>query len=172
MKFSELKKNESEVLTQSFQGKEFHIKTYLPIDKKYDLIMISLQESLEQNGIYNPIKLEKYYNLNFLYLYTDIEFTEEDKEDSDKIYDICETNDLFNLVYQRVPKSEHEILKLFMEETEKRLSKISTSAAGALSLLINSISFDDIKEKMDNIDFNKYAEVVNFADAIGANIPK
>ena len=38
------------------------------------------------------MKLDAYFHLNIIYLYTDIEFDEEDKEDELELYDKLEAN--------------------------------------------------------------------------------
>ena len=56
-------------------NKEVKVLDYLPFEDKYDLIMITLQKSFEE-GYYNPVKLDKFFHLHLIYLYTDINFTE------------------------------------------------------------------------------------------------
>lgn len=45
--------------------------------------MITLQQA-EENGVYNPMLLEQRFNLNLVYMYTNITFTEKQKEDESK----------------------------------------------------------------------------------------
>ena len=56
-----------------FNNLKIKVLKYLPWDKKYDLIMITLQQS-QENGIFNQLKLDMFFHLYIVYLYTDIEF--------------------------------------------------------------------------------------------------
>lgn len=62
-----------------FEGNKIEVLQYLPVEDKYDLVMITLQKSLEE-GIYNPIKKDMYFHLYMVYMYTDISFTDKQKK--------------------------------------------------------------------------------------------
>ena len=49
-----------------FNNKEIEIKKYLPISQRYDIIMIAIQKAYE-DGVYNQLKLDEYFNLNIVY---------------------------------------------------------------------------------------------------------
>ena len=68
-------KMNTDVNTFDFCGQKIEVLKYLPAQDKYDLLMITLQKSLE-NGIYNDFKLNFYFELNLVYMYTNISFTE------------------------------------------------------------------------------------------------
>ena len=57
-----LKVNTS-VKTFDFCGQKVEVLQYLPAQDKYDLLMVTLQKSLE-NGAYNEFKLNLYFELN------------------------------------------------------------------------------------------------------------
>ena len=48
--------------------------------------MITLQKAKE-DILYNPIKLDMYFHLHLVYMYSNLSFTEKQKEDEEKIYD-------------------------------------------------------------------------------------
>ena len=86
--FTNLKlKFDASVKTFKIGDYDVEVLQYLPIADKYDLIMITLQQA-EEGNIYNPLKLEMYFNLYLVFLYTNINFTERQKEDLYKLYDI------------------------------------------------------------------------------------
>ena len=78
-----------------WNGNEIEVLDYLPIEDKYDLIMITLQKSLE-DGYYNPIKIDQFFHLHLIYMYTNINFTEKQKEDENKLYDSLKSNGLID----------------------------------------------------------------------------
>ena len=74
---------------------EVEVKTYLPIEDKMSLVELVVQESMEY-GFVNPVKLEKWFNLYFVYKYTNISFSEAVRKDEDALYDLLETNVVFD----------------------------------------------------------------------------
>ena len=50
------------VSTFDFNGQTIEVLNYLPIEDKYDLVMVTLQKS-EENGGYNPLKMDMYLHL-------------------------------------------------------------------------------------------------------------
>ena len=77
-------KVDTSVDTFDFNNQTIEVLKYLPIEDKYDLIMITLQKA-EEDGIYNDIKLDMYFHLNLVYMYTILSFTEKQKENEAKI---------------------------------------------------------------------------------------
>lgn len=172
MKFSEIIKADSQLIQVPFQDGIINIKPYISIEDKYDFVTIIMQQSMEDNGLYNPIKIEKYFNLYLAYMYTDIEFSEEDRTDDSAIYDILETTGLFDLLYQTIPSEEIGILKNFVEELEAKLTNINTSALGAVLGVINSLPVNaaTAAEMLKDFDPTKLQEAMSFARAIGADV--
>ena len=80
-----------------FNGQEIDVIQYLPVEDKYDLIMVILQKA-EENGIYNPIKLDMYFHLYLVYMYTNLSFTDKQRENEPKIYDTLKSNGFIDLM--------------------------------------------------------------------------
>lgn len=148
--------------------KEIEVKQYLNADEKYDLIMITLQECKEA-GIYNAFKKEICFNLNLVYMYTNLSFTDKQKEDKTKLYDILESNNVFNQVIEAIPADEYNQLLSYLQETEESLTRYNTSIAGIVSDVINNlpVNAQAAMDMVNTFDPQKYGEVVNFAKAIG-----
>ena len=70
-----LKPNDSIKTVDLGDGKVLEVKQYLPIEDKIDLVDITLQKSREDR-LYNPLKVNMFYHLNLIYLYTNLNFTE------------------------------------------------------------------------------------------------
>ena len=77
--------------TFDFGGQSIEVKQYLPIEDKYDLIMIALQKA-EEDGVYNPVKVQLYFELYTVYMYSNISFTDKQKENETKLYDTLASN--------------------------------------------------------------------------------
>ena len=152
---------------------EVNVKKYLPISDKIDLIQIALQKA-EEDGIYNEMKLDMYFHLNIIYLYTDIEFTDEDKEDEMALYDILESNDIIDEILGALEDDEYNVLKEYLIEMKNESLQYKNTAAAVLTRIIQDLPKNAAaaKEIVDSFDPNKYQEVINFATAAngGRNI--
>ena len=165
--------------TESFKyrnlaGEDYQIevKKYLPASDKVDLIQIALQKA-EEDGIYNDIKLDVYFHLNIIYLYTNIEFSAEDREDEMKLYDILQTNDIIDQVVA-IMGDEYGVLKDYLDIAKADNLTYKNTAAAVLTRIVQDLPKNaaTAKEIIDSFDPNKYQEVVNFATAAngGRNI--
>lgn len=165
MKYKDL--NLKAVKDSSFvtvNDKEIEVLHYLPIADKIDLIQIALQKAME-NGIYNEMKLEVYFNLNLIYMYTNLEFEVDDLEDEFKLYDELESNNVFLSVISAIPQEEYDALLNFLTLTKKNYEKNKRSAAALLQSVIQDLPKNAAaaREIVDSFDPEKYSEVVNFA---------
>ena len=167
--FASLKlKTKDDVEKINLYDKEIEVKQYLPAEDKYDLIMITLQESKEE-GVYNHFKMDMFFHLNIIFMYTNLQFTDKQKEDLIKLYDVLESNGVINAVVAAIPEDEYNYLFDTMETVAKARSKYDNSFAGILNnFMINMpINAAEANKIVENFDPEKYGEVINFAKAIG-----
>jgi hypothetical protein len=172
--FTNLKlKTDTSVKTLTVNDLEIEVKQYLPIEDKYDLVTITLQEA-EDNGIYDPVKTELYFNLNIVYMYTNISFTEKQKYNESKLYDILESNEIINQVINLIPVYEYEKLYSFLQDAIVYKMEYNNTTAAVLNKFINDLPKNAkiASDIVDNFDKEKYQEVINFATAAngGRNI--
>ena len=160
------------IKTFDFNGNEVEVLSYLPIEDKFDLVMVTLQQSLI-DGIYNSIKLEMYFNLNLAYMYTNISFTEKQKEDAEKIYNVLKTNGFFDKMIEMIPDEEYEELIGYIEEEIEKSMRYNTSAAAVVKSIINDLptQAQAAMNIVNNFDKEKFQEVVQFAQAANGNRP-
>lgn len=149
-----------------FNGQTIKILDYLPIEDKYDLIMITLQKSLE-NGYYNPLKMDMYFHLNLIYLYTDINFTDKQKEDENKIYDSIKSNGLLDSFLENFNENEYNELFAILEDTKEEIMHYKYSTSALLQSVITDLpkQAEAVQKIIDNFDQEKYQNVINFAKA-------
>ena len=172
--YSSLKlKTKDEIKEIDFNGNKIEVKQYLPITDKIDLIDITLQKSREDR-LYNPLKVNMYFHLHLIYLYTNITFTDKQKEDEEKLYDVLDSNGLINAVVAAMPESEYtDLLNKTAEKIDNEL-KYNTTAAALVSKIINDLpaQAEAMANIVDNFDPSKYQAVVDFAKAAngGRNI--
>ena len=75
------------------------IKQYLPIQDKLNIVenAIKLENQYNLNVFVNIPMLEMFTHLEILYAYTNLSFTEKQKEDFLKLYDLLNSNGIFTL---------------------------------------------------------------------------
>ena len=98
------KKDEVKVL--SWGDNEIEVKQYLPIEKKLEIISNVINKSADENNFANPIKLEFFTTLEMIYSYTNISFTDKQKEDEIKLYDLFVSNGLAAAIKELIPEEE------------------------------------------------------------------
>ena len=158
-----LKVNTS-VKTFDFKGQKIEVLQYLPAQDKYDLLMITLQKSLE-NGMYNEFKLNLYFELNLVYMYTNISFTEKQREDEFKLYDTLKSNGFYELFFEAINEDEYNELFVQLNNIKEASFENRTSIGGAISHIIDDLpaNAEAAAKIVDNFNPNQYKSVVDFA---------
>ena len=167
-----LKKQEN-TTTIKIADKDIEVLNYLPIEDKYDLIQATLQQSVEGIG-FNEILIEMNFYLNVVFLYSNISFTETQKEDRYKLYDILESNGIINEIVNAIPVQEFKNLMDSFDLEKKRVVRENRSSAGILNNIISKLpnKAQETSDILKNINFEDMKDVVNFANELGINIPK
>lgn len=149
-----------------FNGQEVDIIQYLPVEDKYDLIMVTLQKS-EEDGIYNPLKLDMYFHLHLVYMYTNLSFTDKQRENETKLYDVLKSNGFIDLLLQYIPMDEYNELQYYIEKYVKDNLKYKNTAGAVLQSVINDLpkNAQAAMDIVNSFDKEKYQAVVDFANA-------
>lgn len=132
-----LKTNEA-VETIEFQDSKIEVLQYLPIELKNELVQIALQNA-DEGDLYNPLILDMYLHLYMVYLYTNITFTEKQKEDEVKLYNTLQSNGLIDMVLEKIPEDEYNLILTYSERIIKDRTKYKTSTAGIIKTVIDSL---------------------------------
>jgi len=165
-------KTNDEVKEIDFNGSKIEVRQYLPIADKIDLIDITLQNSVE-GKLYNPLKVDMYFHLNMIYLYTNISFTDKQKEDEYKLYDTILSTGLLNAIIEGMNDDEYNNLYDILQNRMADILKYNTTAAAVISTLIEDLPKNAAaaKEIVDTFDKGKFQEVIDFASAANGNRP-
>ncbi len=149
-----------------WNGNEIEVLDYLPIEDKYDLIMITLQNLLE-NGYYNPIKIDEFFHLHLIYMYTNINFTEKQKEDEHKLYDSLKSNGLIDAFIEQMNEFDYSELFNMLDDTKRELTNYKRSTSALIQSLVVDLpkQAEAAKQIVDSFDAEKYQNVINFAKA-------
>lgn len=147
-----LKKNE-EVIKLHLNEQEVEVRQYLPIADRLNLISNALNLSVDENNFYNPAKLKAYFNLEIVYNYTNIIFTEKQKEDIIKLYDLLQGNHIIDMIIQTIPHKEYDKLWEETVECAKAIYEYKNSAVGIFETIsqdYSNLNLDatEIQQKM------------------------
>lgn len=138
-------KMNTEVKTIKIGEQEIEVKQYLPINEKLALIANVLNWSADENNFANPVKLEVFSALEIIYAYTNISFTDKQKEDPVKMYDILESNGVINEIISAIPSVEYQTLITGVEECAEAVYAYRNSVMG----ILDSISQDYSSLQLD-----------------------
>jgi hypothetical protein len=77
---------------------EFEVKKYLPIEEKMEMISRIINLSVDDNGFYNPVRLQIYTTIETVFAYTNLNFTTKQKENLFKLYDQLISSGIFDKI--------------------------------------------------------------------------
>ena len=163
-------KQEYETIT--FNEQEIKVLKKIDTNSLYDLVMITLQKSREDN-IYNPIKIAMYFYVNIVYMYTDIIFSAEDRADEAQLYDELEQSGLLDMILNCIDDEQFNGIYAIIEELIEKLEKQNTSVVSMFHDFIKNMPINaaEAMKIVDNFDKSKYQEVVDFAKAANGGRP-
>lgn len=166
-------KTDKSVKTFDFEGNKIEILNYLPIENKYDLIMITLQKSEEDRIIYNPLKLDIYFHLHLIYMYSNLSFTDKQKEDELKLYDCLKSSGLMDLCIEAIEEDEYSYLFEMIQNTVDNYMTYRNTAAAVLQSIIQDLpkNAQAAADIVNSFDKNKFKEVVDFAEYANGGRP-
>ena len=141
-----------EFQTVEFNDQTVEVKQYLPIAEKAELISRVLNNSVDDDaGYYNNLKLDMWLALEIVYAYSNISFTEKQKSDPMKLYDLLSSNKLLNLIIGLVPESEFYYLTKVTHELATAIYTYRNSALG----ILDSIGRDYSNLNLDATEIQK-----------------
>jgi hypothetical protein len=73
----------------------------------------------EENRFPNPIQIEVLTVIETINKYTNINFTDKQKEDYAKLYDLCVSSGLWNLILENLNKEDYDLTLKFIDTTIK-----------------------------------------------------
>lgn len=162
-----------EVKTFKVGDQEIEVLQYLPVEDKYDLIMITLQKA-EENGIYNPLMLDVFFHLNLFYMYSNLSFTDKQRENEFKLYDSLKSNGILDAFLEVFDENEYDELLGHIEEIMEMMLTYKNTAGAVLQSVIQDLprNAEAMREIVENFDKTKYQAVLDFAAAAngGRNI--
>lgn len=140
----QLKKiNESKEFT--YNDQVIIVKQYLPIQEKLALISRVINAAADEYNFTNPVKLDMYLALEIVFTYTNISFTEKQKEDIAKLFDLLDENKFFDKVIELIPEEEYSTLWEGVVELSESIYAYQTSVLGILDTVNRDYSNLDLE---------------------------
>lgn len=141
----------------TINGLEIEVKQYLPVAEKLELIANVLNNSADDNNFANPVKTYVLSHLEIIYAYTNLSFTDKQKEDPAKLYDILDTNGIIDSIILAIPPSEYDNLIEDITSTIDAYYKYKNSALGILEAATTDyknldLEASDIQKKIADPD--------------------
>ena len=135
-----------EIKTIIWNDQEIEIKQYLPVNEKLEMISRIINASFDDEmKFYNIGKIEVLTVLEFISTYTNIGFTEKQKEDICKLYDLLISSGLYATIITEIPKAEREWIEDVTMDSIDNVYSYQNSVMGIL---------DTVTSDYSNLDFD------------------
>jgi len=163
-----LKKN-TDVVNLTWNGQIIEIKVYLPIEEKLEMISRIVNLSLDENNFANPARIEIFTLLEVMYAYTNINFTDKQKENFLELYDMIFSSGLWTEI-KNILGNELNIITTTTDEVVHEVYSYKNSALGILQAIVEDyeeldLDADKLKEKI--ADKDNLRTLKNVMDKLG-----
>lgn len=133
---------------------KYDVKHYLPIKEKLELVSRIINQSVDDNGFYNPMRVKLYMALEVVYAYTNLSFTDKMKEDPFKLYDILVSTGIFTNIVNVIRENDWTEIQENVWSTIKNIYDYKNSAMGILENISAdykglSLEAADIQKKLN-----------------------
>jgi hypothetical protein len=128
-------KASTEVATINFNDQEIEVKQYLPIDQKLEGLTNILNSCADDMGYYNPAKVNVFITLETVFRYTNIKFTDKQKEDPKKLYDQLIGSGLYEKILEAMSDSERYWFEIYVQDSMNQIYKYRDSIYGILDAM-------------------------------------
>ena len=159
-------KNNNQVVNINYNEQTIEVKQYISVNDKLKLISDIINNTVDEHSFCNPVKVKVYLLIGIVENYTNISFTEKQKEDIVKLYDLIQSNGLFDKILAAIPEEEFNDL---LNSTWDSVDAIYTYRNSVMGILDNvSADYDNVNvdvnktiEQIKNLDHSFLSEVMN-----------
>ena len=146
-------KKQEEVKLVKIGNFDIEVKQYLPVNEKLDLVARVLNGAHDENNFPNPIKIEVIGTLEIIMAYTNISFTEKQKEDVAKLYDLLDSNGVVNTIIAAIPEEEYNFVIDGIDDTIEAVYAYQNSMLGIIESVVEdyrglNLDVADLSKKM------------------------
>lgn len=156
----------NQVVNINYNEQTIEVKQYISVNDKLKLISDIINNTVDEHSFCNPVKVKVYLLIGIIENYTNISFTEKQKEDIVKLYDLIQSNGLFDKILEAIPAEEFNDL---LNSTWDSVDAIYTYRNSVMGILDNvSADYDNVNvdvnktiEQIKNLDHSFLSEVMN-----------
>ena len=156
----------NQVVNINYNEQIIEVKQYISVNDKLKLISDVINNTVDEHSFCNPVKVKVYLLIGIVENYTNISFTEKQKEDIVKLYDLIQSNGLFDKILTAIPDEEFNDL---LNSTWDSVDAIYTYRNSVMGILDNvSADYDNVNvdvnktiEQIKNLDHSFLSEVMN-----------
>lgn len=146
-------KVDSEVVLLPWGEYDIEVRKYLPMNEKIEIVNKVINQSADDNGYYNPLRIKVYLALEVIYAYSNISFTDKQKENVLKLYDMVISSGLFYNIIKLIPEEEWKDLQKTVWDTIANIYEYKNSVMGILDMVLNdyntlNLDASTIQEKL------------------------
>ena len=129
-----------DIKTIGFNEQIIEVKQYLPVNDKLELISNVINSAHDENNFSNPVKVSVFTTLEIMYAYTNINFTDKQKEDPTKLYDMLISSGLVCEVINAIPEAEYHEVICGIEDSINAIYTYRNSVLGILESAVADYS--------------------------------
>lgn len=141
-------KIDSSVSTILHGDQEIEVKNYIPFTTKVNIVSNVINNSVDENSFYNPMRVQLYLALEIIAECTNISFTAKQSEDPFKLYDMLVSSGLVTHIRNLIA-SEWNDIETNVWATIKNIYDYKNSAMGILDAV--STDYSDLNLDAQNI---------------------
>lgn len=160
-----LKKN-TNLIPLEWGDQIIQIKEYLPMEDKSKVIENIINWSLDSTNFANPIRVKMNTVLEIIFAYTNINFTEKQKEDRLGLYDLIVSSGLWQAISKEIIKTgEYDIIENTTKEVIHEIYAYKNSMLGILRTINEDYSglelnINKLQEEISNPENAKLLKTV------------
>ena len=124
---------------------KIEVKQYLPIQDKLAFIGDVLNAAADENRFYAQGKVDMFFALKVIEVYTNLSITDKQKENRAKLYDDIKVSGFYDAVIEKIPSKEINYLYDLVCKTEEQVYAYNNSAYGIMDAMnndYNNLNFD------------------------------
>lgn len=132
----------TDIKNVEYNGQNIEVKQYLPINDKATIVATILNYTLNngENRFPNPLQIEVFTLLQVIEKYTNITFTDKQKEDPAKLYDLITSSGLWNVIVDNLNMDDYHLLLKHIDKSIKSYYEYHNSVFGILDSINNDYS--------------------------------
>jgi hypothetical protein len=153
----------NQVVNIHYNDQIIEVKQYISVNDKLKLISEVINNTIDEHSFCNPVKVQVYLALGILDYYTNISFTEKQREDPVKLYDNFQSTKLLHQICNTIPEEELIDLTDGIWDSINSIYTYNNSAMGVIENIGSNykdmnLDVEEIQQKLangENVEFLK-----------------